>query len=337
MSALLSLKDSGERAKLHARAYEVKAARVGRAVSLRGLIECGNVCAKDCLYCGIRRSNRSCPRYSLSRQEIAAAARFASEAGFGSVAIQSGEIESEEHTRFIESVLREIAPLGLGVTLSLGEQSEDVYRRWREAGATRYLLRIETSDPDFYSVLHPPGCSFDRRVGCLASLKRCGYQTGTGVMIGLPGQTAEMLARDIAFFREIDADMIGMGPWIPHPDAPFPPTGSEILAPRARLDLALDMIAVTRIALGDVNIAAATALQVLDPRGREKALMAGANVIMPNITETRHRAGYRLYEGKPESDETSVAARKAFAASISALGETINWNVHGDSPHFRSN
>jgi biotin synthase len=336
LAELLALEDPAACSALYARAYQVKTEYIGRRVSLRGLIECGNLCAKDCFYCGIRKSNAKSARYSLTRKEIADAARFAAEAGYGSIAIQSGEIESEAHTQFIEEVLHEIAPLGLGITLSLGEQNESVYKRWHEAGATRYLLRVETSDPEFYAELHPPECSFTRRVECLRSLKRCGYQTGTGVMIGVPGQTVEMLARDIAFFREIDADMIGMGPWIEHPDVPFPPAGKTVFDPQARLRLALNMIAAVRIELKDVNIAAATALQVLDPHGREKGLMAGANVIMPNVIEATRRKTYRLYEGKPDGDETSAAAREELTASISALGEEILWRQHGDSPHFRA-
>lgn len=336
LAELLALADPAACDALYRRAYRVKCEHVGRRVSLRGLVECGNICAKDCFYCGIRRSNSAQERYSLAHGEIVAAARFAADAGYGSIAIQSGEIESEAHTQFIEEVLHEIAPLGLGVTLSLGEQEEPVYRRWRAAGATRYLLRIETSDPGFYSELHPPECSFSRRVECLRALKRCGYQTGTGVMIGVPGQTVEMLARDIAFFREIDADMIGMGPWIEHPDAPFPASGKTVLPRPDRLRLALNMIAAVRIELKDVNIAAATALQALDPRGREKGLLAGANVMMPNIIEGCRRKSYRLYEGKPDGDETSAAAREALARSVAAIGEEILWRQHGDSPHFRA-
>ena len=221
LSGWIGLSDAEAVRALHARAYAEKTAVIGRRVSMRGLIEAGNVCAKDCRYCGIRASNRNLARYQLTREEIVAGARFAAESGYGSVVIQSGEIESEAHTRFIEEVLRAIAPLKLGVTLSLGEQTEDVYRRWRDAGATRYLLRIETSNPALYAALHPATCSFERRVECLRALRRCGYQVGTGVMAGLPGQTLEDLARDIVFFRDLDADMIGMGPYIPHPDTPL--------------------------------------------------------------------------------------------------------------------
>ncbi len=318
---------------LHARAYAVKDEVVGRRVSMRGLIEAGNACAKDCLYCGIRKSNAKVARYRLSKDEIVACARFASESGYGSVVIQSGEIEGEAHTRFIEDVLHAIAPLQLGVTLSLGEQTEDVYRRWRDAGATRYLLRIETSNPALYAELHPSDCSFDRRVACLRALRRCGYQVGTGVMAGLPGQTIEDLARDIVFFRDIDADMIGMGPYIPHPDTPLAAEAADWSAERS-LRLGLNMIAATRLALRDVNIAAATALQALDPLGREKGLLAGANVVMPNVTDVKYRAQYKLYADKPCRDENAALCRGCLQRRIEAIGETVLWGVPGDSAHF---
>ena len=318
---------------LHARAYAVKEEVIGRRVSMRGLIEAGNVCAKDCRYCGIRASNAKVERYRLTQEEIVAGARFAAESGYGSVVIQSGEIENEAHTRFIEDVLRAIAPLKLGVTLSLGEQTEDVYRRWRDAGAMRYLLRIETSNPTLYAALHPANCSFERRVECLRALRRCGYQVGTGVMAGLPGQTLEDLARDIAFFRDIDADMIGMGPYIPHPDTPLAVEARDWSAADA-LRLGLNMIAATRIALRDVNIAAATALQALDPLGREKGLLAGANVVMPNVTDVKYRAQYKLYADKPCLDENASLCRGCLQRRIEAIGETVLWGVPGDSAHF---
>ena len=319
---------------LHERAYALKTEVVGRRVSMRGLVEAGNVCAKDCLYCGIRKSNAKVERYALSKEEIVACARFAADAGYGSLVIQSGEIESEAHTRFIEDVLREVAPLNLGVTLSLGEQTEDVYLRWRDAGATRYLLRIETSNPVLYSTLHPAECSFERRVECLRALRRCGYQVGTGVMAGLPGQTLEDLARDIVFFRDIDADMIGMGPYIPHPDTPLGAKAQDWSAKRSFI-LGLNMIAATRLALRDVNIAAATALQALDPLGREKGLLAGANVVMPNITDVKYRSKYKLYADKPCLDENAGLCRNCLQRRIESIGETILWGVPGDSAHFR--
>jgi len=229
---LLGLEDPSDIDRLFKAAYALKVKYCGKTVAMRGIVEAGNICAKDCLYCGIRKSNANVERYSLDADEIVRLAKFDADRGYASLVIQSGEIEGEAHTRFIEDVLRRIAPFNLGVTLSLGEQTEEVYRRWREAGAARYLLRIETTNRELYSRLHPASHSFDRRVECLRALRRCGYQVGTGVMSALPGQTALDLADDIGFFADIDADMIGMGPFIPHPDTPF---GSEAFDPERRL------------------------------------------------------------------------------------------------------
>ena len=332
---MLAAESPAELAALFDAAYGVKVRHCGRKVALRGLVEAGNVCAKDCLYCGIRRSNAALARYQLTADDVVRLAEFAAEANYASLVIQSGEIESQAHTRFIEEVLRRLAPLKLGITLSLGEQTEDVYRRWKDAGAARYLLRIETSNPALYARLHPVGHDWRRRVGCLEVLRRTGYQVGTGVMCGLPGQTLDDLARDIAFFREIDADMIGMGPYIPHPDTPLgrepetPPRTNE-----ARLLLGLKLIAATRLQLVDVNIAASTALQALAPDGRARGIRAGANVIMPNVTDTCYRRGYQLYAGKPNLDENAAAARVALEAELARIGETPNYGQRGDSAHF---
>lgn len=329
---LLSLEDPAERAALFDAAYALKTRYCGRTVALRGIIESGNVCAKDCRYCGIRRSNDKVARYRLGADEIVRLAELDARLGYASLVIQSGEIESDEHTAFVEDVLRRIAPLGLGVTLSLGEQTEAVYRRWRAVGAARYLLRIETSNPELYARLHPADHSWTRRVACLGALRRCGYQVGTGVMCGLPGQTALDLARDIGFFASVDADMIGMGPFIPHPDTPL---GGEPLDAAARLRLGLAMIAVTRLSLHDVNIAAATALQALAPDGREQGVRAGANVVMPNITDTEYRRRYQLYARKPCLDENAAMCRGCLERRLKAIGETVAYGQRGDSLHYR--
>ena len=333
MAYLLSLNDPADLSRLYAAARDVKLRCCGIGVSVRGLVESGNICAKDCLYCGIRKSNVNVKRYSLSADEIADAAEEAKALGYASLVVQSGEIESEAHTSFIEDVLRRIAPLDLGVTLSLGEQTEEVYRRWREAGAERYLLRIETSNPELYAALHPAECSWERRVECLRALRRTGYQVGTGVMCALPGQTAVDLARDIAFYGDMDVDMIGMGPYIPHPDTPLAAT-APALSKAERLQLGLKMIAVTRLYLHDVNIAAATALQALADDGREQGVMAGANVIMPNVTETRYRRSYQLYEGKPCLDEQASLCRHCLEYRLKTIGEELLFGRRGDSPHF---
>ena len=335
LAALLSVEDEAGIQSLFDAAYALKVKCCGKRVAMRGIVEAGNVCAKDCYYCGIRRSNGNLRRYQLSADDIVRLAELDAKQDYASLVIQSGEIESEAHTRFIEDVLLRIAPLDLGVTLSLGEQTEETYRRWREAGAARYLLRIETSNPELYATLHPAGHSWERRVECLRALRRCGYQVGTGVMCGLPGQTYDDLARDIEFFAEMDVDMIGMGPYIPHADTPLgkdAPWTPELR--KERLELGLRMIAATRLHLHDVNIAAATALQALAPDGRERGIRAGANVIMPNITDTKYRRSYQLYAGKPCLNEDSTLCRGCLERRIAAIGETILWNRRGDSPHW---
>jgi len=333
LAALLAVEDEGGLKALFDAAYALKVKYCGKRVAMRGIVEAGNVCAKDCLYCGIRRSNGNLSRYMLSADEIVRLAELDARQGYASLVIQSGEIESEEHTRFVEDVLRRIAPLDLGVTLSLGEQSEDVYRRWKDAGAARYLLRIETSNPDLYATLHPASHSWERRVECLRALRRCGYQVGTGVMCGLPGQTYDDLARDIEFYAEMDVDMIGMGPFIPHPDTPLGGV-QETMGPADRFVLGLKMIAVTRLHLHDVNIAAATALQALAPDGRERGIRAGANVIMPNITDTKYRRSYQLYAGKPCLDENAGMCKGCLERRLAAIGEAIDYGHRGDSLHY---
>lgn len=320
-------------------AYAVKLREIGPCVSLRGLVEFGNICEKDCLYCGIRKSNANVRRYRMTAEEIVAAANRAKAAGYGSVVLQSGELTGEANVAFAEDVVRRIHETAgdeFGITLSLGEQTEETYRRWKEAGAHRYLLRIETSNPELYAKLHPASHSWEIRRACLRALRRCGYQVGTGIMAGLPMQTTEDLAADIEFFAAEDVDMIGMGPYIPHPDTPLG-AGRDLSREEAqkRLKLGLRMIAATRLYLHDVNIAAATALQALADDGRERGLLAGANVVMPNVTDTRYRADYQLYTGKPCTGEASDQCRGCMSRRIDSIGEKPLWNVRGDSPHWR--
>lgn len=332
---MLRLEDPKDLESLFAAAYKRKVELCGKGIAVRGLVEAGNVCAKDCLYCGIRKSNGCVKRYQLNSDEIVAGAEESKAMGYKSLVIQSGEIESEAHTRFIEDVLRRIRPLELGVTLSLGEQTEEVYARWREAGASRYLLRIETSNPELYAKIHPTECSFTRRVECLKALRRTGYQVGTGVMCGLPGQTLEDLARDILFYRELDVDMIGMGPYIRAENTPLGVhRASCIVRAEDRLTLGLKMIAATRLTLSDVNIAAATALQALADDGRERGIMAGANVIMPNVTDLKYRRSYQLYANKPGLDENALQFRSALDQRLATIGEHILYDQLGDSRHF---
>ena len=301
LAEMLSSGDEGFWREAFAAAREVKA-KCGKADVLpRGLIECSNVCAKNCLYCGIRRGNAKATRYRMSEAEVSACIDEARRRGYPAVAFQAGEIESEENAAYYERLLAMCR--GLEVTLSLGEQEESVYRRWKDAGAMRYLLRIETSNRELYAKIHPANCSFDRRVGCIRTLKKLGYVTGTGVMIGLPGQTVEDLARDIVFFGDENADMVGMGPYVPNGETPL---GAEVnlafhCSP-SPLALTCRMLALTRLYLHGVNIVAATALDALDPEnGRQRGIDAGANVVMPNLTPAKYRVRYDLYPGKTEA------------------------------------
>ena len=332
---LLSLSDPADLQSLYAAAYALKLKCCGKGVSVRGLVEAGNVCAKDCLYCGIRKSNATVKRYTLAADEIVSSAEQAKGMGYASLVIQSGEIESEAHTAFIEEVLHRLAPLDLGVTLSLGEQTEEVYARWHAAGATRYLLRIETSNPELYAKIHPKECSWTRRVECLRALRRTGYQVGTGVMCALPGQTLDDLAHDIEFYGELDVDMIGMGPFIPAPNTPLGIEKEEWrMGNGERLALGLKMIAVTRLFLHDVNIAAATALQALADDGREQGVKAGANVLMPNVTDVAYRRSYQLYANKPSLNENAGLCRACLDRRLASIGEHLLYNRRGDSRHF---
>lgn len=331
LARLLAATDPAAVALLRQAAYRVKCSTVGRTVYFRALIEYSNVCAKNCLYCGIRAGNAEVARYTLSHDEVLERARWADAQGYGSLVIQSGERQDAAFVDTMTALVRAIrAETTLGITLSLGEQSESVYRAWFDAGAHRYLLRIETSNPELYRALHPADHRFAARRDCLDALRRIGYQVGTGVMIGLPGQTLRDLANDILFFRDQDIDMIGMGPYLPHAQTPLGAAG----APGAPLDLALNMIAVTRLVLPDINIAATTALQAITDDGRELGLLAGANIIMPNITDTRYRAAYQLYDNKPCLNETAAQCRGCLQARIERIGETIGFGRRGDSPRF---
>ena len=335
---ILSLLKTDRSDELFAAAYAEKCTHWGKRVALRGLIEFSNICGKNCLYCGIRGGNAKVARYHLSEDEVVAAARWAAAARYGSIVLQSGEVATEENTAFVERVVRRIhGEFGdaLGITLCLGEQSEETYRRWLDAGAHRYLLRIESSNPELYARLHPANHSWQVRTDCLRTLKRLGYITGSGVMIGVPGQTLEDLAGDIAFFAREDLDMIGMGPYIPHPDTPLG-AGLEMTAEwkRRQVELGCRMIAVARLVLKDVNIAATTALEALDPQGREKGLLAGANVMMPNVTPAEYRGDYKLYADKPCQDESADLVHDVLERRIRSIGEEINWSDRGDPLHY---
>jgi biotin synthase len=332
--------EGDERKLLLRKAKQVKEELVGNKVYFRGLVEFSNICSKDCLYCGIRKSNKNVVRYNANDKEILAACRFAWENRFGSVVLQSGELDSPTFVKRIENLLKKIKQLSnneLGITLSCGEQTRETYRRWFENGAHRYLLRIEASNPELYYKIHPntKKHSFEKRLESLHSLRETGYQVGTGVMIGLPFQTFDDLTGDLLFMKETDIDMCGMGPYIEHEHTPLFQYRHLLKTKKERFDLALNMIAVLRLMMPDINIAAATALQAIDPGGREKALAVGANIIMPNLTPCEYRKEYLLYEDKPCLDEDAELCRNCLEARIELAGCEIGYGEWGDSKHFK--
>lgn len=313
----------------------------GEEIYLRGLVEISNICRKNCLYCGIRRENGSVVRYELSDEEIMREALFARDAGYGSVVLQGGERTDD---RFIERICRlsyGITAMGLGLTLSLGEQSREAYAEWAKNGAIRYLLRIESSNRRLYEKIHPSDNlhSYDTRVAAIENLKSCGYFTGTGVMIGLPGQTFEDLADDLLFFKRMEVDMVGMGPYIVHPDTPL--SGSDLsmigaegesfeVTDERKLLLSLKMIALLRLSMPWINIASTTALQVLDGSAREYGLLCGANIIMPNLTESGNRGNYQLYKGKPGLQDDAESTKSVLLENLQKFNIPVGWNKMGN-------
>jgi len=339
METLLSIDDREGMDYLFGKALEETQATVGESIYFRGIIEFSNQCEKNCFYCGIRRDNPNFKRYFLSEDEIMECARWAQENNYGSLVLQSGEDSSEEFVDFVERIVKRITKeTGLGITLSVGEQTEEAYRRFFDAGAHRYLLRIETSDPALYARLHPRDHSFEQRIEALRALRKVGYQVGTGVMIGLPHQTIRDIAKDIEFFRKEDFDMFGMGPYIIHQDTPLasPKLIEKWEAEKDDIfNLALRMLAVTRLALGNVNIAATTALQAINPVGRELAFNAGANIVMPIITPKKYRDAYILYKGKPCIEDSAGVCKGCLSKRIDSVGRDIGWGERGDSPHYK--
>lgn len=312
---------------------------LGKKVFFRGLVEFSNYCTKDCYYCGIRKSNSHSERYDIDDKAIIDAAVFAHQNKYGSLVLQSGERSDKSFTDRITKLLQEIkiATNGeLGITISLGEQTEEVYQEWFDAGAHRYLLRIESSNKDLYYKIHPQDArhDFETRVNCLKTLQKIGYQTGTGVMIGLPFQNYDDLADDLLFFKAMNIDMVGMGPFIEHTETPLYQYKEQLWPLQRRFEVALNMIAALRLLMPDINIAAATALQAIDPLGREKALRYGANVIMPNITPTSHRKDYTLYENKPCTDEGAEDCTNCLSIRVEMAGREIGYNEWGDSKHY---
>ncbi len=338
---LLEEKDQNRVQQLYDDAFRTKIDNVGNKEYLRGLVEITNICRKNCLYCGIRRDNPSNDRYEIDIEDVIPAARFAYEQGYGSMVIQGGERHDKKFRDKITSILKEVRKISsespLGITLSLGEQPFDVYQEWFEAGAHRYLLRIESSTQELFEKIHPvdESHSFQTRLTALKDLRRAGYQVGTGVMIGLPFQTLGHLADDLLFFKSFDIDMCGMGPYLEHSQTPLYQYKDLLIPKEERLELSLKMVAILRLMMPKINIAATTAMQSIDPAGREKAILAGANVIMPNLTLTEVRGDYSIYENKPGVGEDASITSSSLERMLQNAGIPIGYNEWGDSLHFK--
>lgn len=312
--ALLESHDA--QAELTAAANRVRRKYVGDEVHLRGLIEFSNICQQNCMYCGLRRDNRKVERYRLTPEEILDFAQKAKGLGYQTVVMQSGEDNGSSADKLAE-LLRKVKALGLAITLSIGEKSRKEYKIYKEAGADRYLLRIETTDKGLYEGLHP-GMHFENRLRCLQDLKELGYEVGTGCLVGLPNQTIMSLAEDLLFFQAIDADMVGIGPFIPNGDTPL----KEAIG--GTFTLSLRFIALLRLLLPDINIPATTAMEALETNARMIALAAGANVVMPNVTEGDYRRKYALYPGKICVGDTPEHCRDCISKKIIRLGRPIS-------------
>lgn len=301
---------------LFAEADRVRHEEVGDAVHLRGLVEFSNVCGRDCFYCGLRRSNREVKRYSMAIDEIYETAANAVRLGYKSLVLQSGESAAysvDDICRLLERIKSE---LKVAITLSIGEKTREEYARLKAAGADRYLLRFETSSSRLFAELKPDS-SFDERMQCLLWLKELGFQVGSGIMVGLPGQTPEMVADDILLMKILELDMIGIGPFIPNPQTPLES------APSGTLDMTLRAVAAIRLVTRNTHIPATTAMGSIDKQGRQRALRCGANVLMPNVTPTRYREHYQLYPGKICIQDKPADCALCISGMVRSLGRTI--------------
>ena len=320
-------------ASLWAEADRVRRENVGDEVHLRGLVEVSNHCVRACGYCGIRAGNRKITRYRMTAEEVLHCAGQAVGYGYGTLVMQAGEDYGITREWLADIVRRVKAETPLAVTLSLGERPEEDLVAWREAGADRYLLRFETSDRALYDRIHPPKPGEERsdRFAILRRLRELGYEGGSGVMIGIPGQTYASLAQDIATFAELDLDMIGVGPWLPHPETPLgqgstgetpvPPGGDQV--PNTE-EMTYKVVALARLMCPQANIPSTTALATLNKEtGRELGLARGANVVMPNLTPVGYRALYEIYPEKACVNETAEACRLCLSGRIHGMGRKV--------------
>ena len=316
------LSDERREQQLWQKANKVRQENVGDDVHLRGLIEFSNICRNNCMYCGIRKDNKTICRYRMSEEELISTAEKAAQMGFKTIVMQSGEdmyYNKERLCRIIEKIKK----FDVAITLSIGERTYEEYKAFREAGADRYLMRIETTDKDLYHKLDP-NMSWQHRYECLLMIKELGYELGSGIMVGLPEKSIESIADDLLFLKDISVDMAGIGPFIPHPQTPLAKeTGGT-------LELSLRTMAVMRLLMPDINIPATTAMESLHPQGRIKALQAGANVVMPNVNSVEYMKLYELYPHKP----TQGFSQSDIVKKIESIGRCIG---KGYGAHQRKN
>lgn len=315
LEILLASEDSSVIEELYRRAREEAAVYYGNRIYIRGLIEFTNYCRNNCYYCGIRNANRKTERYRLTLEQILSCCETGWNLGYRTFVLQGGEDPYFTDDKVCQ-IVREIKARypDCAVTLSIGEKEEASYQAYFDAGADRYLLRHETADEEHYRMLHPEQMSLSFRKNCLKILKKIGYQTGCGFMVGSPGQTVDTLYEDLMFIKELEPEMVGIGPFIPHKDTPFAEK------PAGTLDQTLRLLAIIRLIHPHVLLPSTTALGTIHPKGREKGILAGANVVMPNLSPVNVRDKYKLYDNKICTGDEAAECRACMAARMKNIG-----------------
>ncbi len=318
---LITARDAGLLEHINSLAREAAQANYGNAVYVRGLVEVSNYCRNDCYYCGIRRSNRNVERYRLSQDEILECCRLGDSLGFRTFVLQGGE-DATMNEAFVTGLVKAIRKEfpASAITLSLGEYSREAYQKFFDAGADRYLLRHETANREHYGKLHPASMSFDHRMDSLHALKEIGFQTGTGIMVGSPGQTDDNIVEDILFMEAFGPEMIGIGPYLPQCDTPF--AGERA----GSLEDTLMLISIFRLMFPPALIPSTTSLATLAPEGRERGILAGANVVMPNLSPPENRAKYALYDNKKAFGAEASEGLRELEAQMEKIGYRISYD-----------
>ena len=317
---LLSSLNDAEREYLRVKAQEVAVSHYGKGIFVRALLEISSYCKNNCYYCGIRASNRDAQRYRLSKEEILECCKEADTLGFNTFVLQGGEdpVQNDAWVVDVVKAIRAAYP-EKAITLSVGERSAEAYAAFKEAGANRFLLRHETRNDEHYSQLHPSMMSSENRRQCLMTLKRLGFQTGSGMMIGSPGQTDEHLYEDIRFLEELQPQMIGIGPFLPATNTPF-----ENHSPGSA-DKTILMLSLLRLRFPNVLLPATTALATLCSNGMERAISAGANVVMPNVSPVEQRKKYSIYDNKKSTGAESAQQMQQLENRLNAIGYHIDY------------